>query len=96
MQTEIEGDKDIIIFISIRTTSLDLYKLLKELQYLAVLRNLENLLPAVLLHNSVDFYEKQSETHNRASKTCNKEDHKPYQSHFGTILLRKHFNEINS
>ena len=29
MQTEIEGDKDIIIFISIRTTSLDLYKLMK-------------------------------------------------------------------
>ena len=29
MQTEIAGDKDIIIFISIKTTSLDLYKLMK-------------------------------------------------------------------
>ena len=45
MQTEIEGDKDIIIFISIRTTSLDLYKLLKVIAVLGCsekLRNLEN------------------------------------------------------
>ena len=43
MQTEIEGDKDIIIFISIRTTSLDLYKLLKVIAVLGCPEKLRKL-----------------------------------------------------